>query len=312
MVKIYWTITDLATLMKNMQDNKFDCIIAICGSRGIGKSSMAVKLALKFPQFKIKRDIAFSRQDVMEQLTNKQQGVIVADEVINVVHNREFFSPEQNKMIKMLNMYRDSCNIFIVCVPNFLDLDRQFRNLVKIRIDIHRRGTGFVHFPIKSQFTDDIWCIKQCQRIQELWLNNKRMKPRYSFLPTYRGIIRFSDLSPKRREIYERVKQQKRNVLVTENMDINREKTKTEKLYNHMIELLDKKELKKEYIESMSKIMGIKLSAFINGLNLTLKNNGREITIIQELKRQASEKRQEEKLIKQIEKQERKKERNLF
>lgn len=293
MVRVTWKVSELTNAMKQMQDNKFDCIIALCGRRGIGKSTLGVKLAKQFNEFRIKKDVAFSREDVTQQLAKKIKGVILGDEIINVMHNREFFNQEQIKLIKMLNMYRDSCNIFIVCVPSFRDLDKQFRNLCKIRIDVIRRGIGIVHFPMNTQFGSDSWDMERNQKIEEMWSLNKKYKPKYHLLTTYRGIVMFGDISEKSRELYERVKQEKRNVLVKSEMDVSSEKTKTDKLYETLLLKLSDKSLDKRYLNDLSNILGIKYNNLIRGLNLKMKEKGLDTSVTKELQKIRNEKNRE-------------------
>ena len=134
-----------------------------------------------------------------------------------------FTKEEQKKLIKMLNMYRDSCNVLICCVPNFYDLDKQFRSLVKIRINIVRRGLGVLHVPTQSAYCSDPWDLRINEKIERKWLQKNVFKPNYKRLSTYRGMIAFNDLTPNQREIYEQIKQEKRQHLISED-DLSEEK----------------------------------------------------------------------------------------
>ena len=87
--------------------NKFDGIIFIEGKRGLGKSTLAYKIAtrLKTPiAFSPKRDIVYSRDDTLKHLATKKGGVIFSDEMINVAYNRDFYNEEQKVLLKALNM----------------------------------------------------------------------------------------------------------------------------------------------------------------------------------------------------------------
>ena len=66
-------------------------------------------------------------------LNNKraiEAGDLVSELVIHLYEN------EQKTLLKALNMYRDSCNVFIGCIPKFVELDKQIQRLCKIRITI--------------------------------------------------------------------------------------------------------------------------------------------------------------------------------
>lgn len=268
---LIWTITDLANTIKKMQENKFDCIITFDGKRGIGKSTCAVKLASRFPQFKLTRDIIFSREDVKNELARRKGDVLLADEMINVTYNRDFFSEEQKKIIKILNMYRDSRNVLISCVPNFGDLDKQFRALVKIRINVVRRGLAVIHTQNQSYFSNDSWDMKINEKIESRWLRKRIHKPNYSKLTTYRGLLRFGDLGKKQRELYERIKEKKRNVIV-EVGDENTDKVIT--LYDKMLERIKLGTFTKPMLLELCLVNGLKYVTVVSNLNNRLKNEG--------------------------------------
>ena len=64
-MRIIWTIKDLVEITKTRQNNKFDIIIALSGSRGDGKSTLGYKFFARFQQFKPWKHLIYSRKDVM-------------------------------------------------------------------------------------------------------------------------------------------------------------------------------------------------------------------------------------------------------
>ncbi|MEX0597013.1 MAG: hypothetical protein WD512_10990, partial [Candidatus Paceibacterota bacterium] len=131
----HWKVKDLVQTIDRMIENKFDCVIAVDGKRSLGKSTVSYKIAKRVKNnFNPWRDIVYLRKDITKLYINHFKGVIWADEMINAGHNRDFYDQEQKKLIKSINMYRDNFNVFIWCIPNFLNLDTQLRNLVKIRL----------------------------------------------------------------------------------------------------------------------------------------------------------------------------------
>mgnify|MGYP001586040676 CR=1 FL=1 len=213
-VKALWGIKELAEIIKKRIDNKYDCIIVFDGRRGSGKSTGALKIAYCFDEFKLKRDVVFSREDVLQSLSNKKRGIIIADEVINVIYNREHFLEDQKKLLKYLNMYRDSQNVFIACVPNWSDLDPQFKRLVSIRINVIRRGLAVLHLPNLTTYSGDPWDTNSNEKIERLWHKKNLFKPRYHKLTTFKGFIRYGALTPNVATVYEKVKEEKRNILI--------------------------------------------------------------------------------------------------
>lgn len=283
---LLFNVKDIAALAKECQENKFDVIIVIDGRRGLGKSTLGYKLSGKISagkkgkeRFKPRRDICFTREDVCRKLATKIKGIIMADEMINVVYNRDFYNEEQKQLIKMLNMYRDSCNVLIACVPNFYDLDKQFRNLCKIRINVVRRGYAIIHTQNKSSYSNDPWEMALNEKIEKSWQMKRLKNPQYSKLTTYRGILKFGDLSPKSRIRYEAIKQSKRNVIFKYDLD---EEDKNKKgMYANMADLLLQNKIDNEELSKLALINNIDYTKLKGRLNVELKARGEPRTVKQ-------------------------------
>lgn len=208
--------------IENMINNKFDCIMFVEGNRGLGKSTFCYKLlsGLDIPiKFKPQRDLVYTRADTLKHLATKKGGAIFSDEMINVAYNRDFYENEQKTLLKALNMYRDSCNVFCGCIPKFVELDKQIQRLCKIRITIVRRGVALLQTQNPSIYQSDSWDLKNNQKIESKWTTKGVKNPRYSQLTTMRALIRFGDLTSKQREEYETIKQSKRGQVFGEYQD---------------------------------------------------------------------------------------------
>lgn len=257
-------------------NNKFDLIVVIDGARGLGKSTLAYKYSsriknVKLP-FKPKRDIIYSRNEAIKHLANKHQGIIFNDEMVNVTYNRDFYQEEQKQLIKGLNMYRDSCNIFIMCVPSFWDLDVQIRNLCGLRLTMLQRGFALVQMPMKSLYTRDPWDTKNNMRIEAAWQEGG--KPRYSQLTTCVGILRFGDLNPRQRIEYEAIKKHKRNSIFGSKYQDNMLLADPEQVFNkNLIEEIKAGKLTPQMFETIATLKGIKSEALRRRVNAALKQN---------------------------------------
>ena len=136
----YWSMDRFAVMIVKMLLNKFDCMIIVEGNRGLGKSTFAYKLLLKVnnyfriiyrethkeemkdwykfnPNMQLKhpskfRSVIYTQKDVIN-FYDKWHVSAIADEMINVAFNREFFSNDQKNLVKMINMNRDHNNLFI-------------------------------------------------------------------------------------------------------------------------------------------------------------------------------------------------------
>lgn len=265
-----WHTSDIVDMIKRRQANKFDVIVLVTGNRGDGKSSLSVKCALRLPNFKMKRDIVFSREEVIEQLATKEKGVIIADEFINVGFNRDFYDKDQKKLIKMLNMYRDRGNILFLCVPNFTTIDKQILGLAKFRLDVIKRGWALLHTPNRSSYSHDPWDIKYNEKIEKGWLDRGIRKPDYKRLSTFRALIRVTDLTENQREIYEKIKAEKRNELYEKEVreDSREQGSKYQAVYDGIINGT----LVKKDIEQYCKLNKTKWSTATAVLNKMLKD----------------------------------------
>lgn len=233
---LVYSVNDIIEVIEKMTANKFDCNIVISGKRGLGKSTLGLKIASRFKQFNMKKDVAFARTDVMDLLAEKKNGVILADEMINVTHNRDFYNEDQKKLIKMINMYRDSCNLFIACVPGFAHLDNQFRSLVKLRIDVIRRGVALIHTPNKSSYSTDVWDFQLNEKIERKWLERNMKNPNYSRLTTFRGVVHFGALGKKQQIKYDKLKDEKRNVVYEQDAEKEKKTNPYDIIYQRMKE----------------------------------------------------------------------------
>ena len=235
-----WALQDMVDMIVKILLNKFDCIILIDGQRGLGKSTLAYVLAKRISNrmafvrknyntgmevgdysFLPKRDLLYSRTKVIEYF-NQWKKIGIADEMINVTFNRDFYQEDQKNLIKMMNMNRDHCNLFIACVPQFQTMDTQMKGLTKIRLSVVRRGLAIIQTQNQSIYSVDKWDSANNQKIERDWMMKGSKNPRYTKLTTFRGVMRFPDLTPMQREEYEQIKIEERNVIVETEMKINK------------------------------------------------------------------------------------------
>jgi hypothetical protein len=238
---VMWSNEKFISMIVEILLNNFDCFIIIEGSRGIGKSTMAYHIAkcvyyyfnnLKrrtdMTKFKVDKDsyifnpetdLLYKRKQVLE-FFNQWRKIGIADEMINVAFNRDFYAEEQKNLIKMINMNRDHYNLFIACVPQFQTMDNQVKNLCKIRLTVVRRGMAIIQTPNRSVYSKDKWDSQINEKIEREWLTRGR-KPKYTRLTTYRGFIKFPDLSEREKERYFKIKNEQRNIIYREEMAIN-------------------------------------------------------------------------------------------
>ena len=236
----FWSMEKFSVMCAKMLLNKFDCLVIIEGNRGLGKSTLAYEILRKVnsvmkritkatggkespyykfyefnPNMQTKgkfKSILYKRDDVIN-FFDKWNASALADEMINVSFNRDFWNEDQKNLIKMINMNRDHCNLFIMCIPQFQVLDNQIKNLCKIRITVARRGIAVIQTPNRTIYNKDKWDTQNNERIERDWLKKGTGLPQYARLNTFRGMMRFPALSEREQSLYDKIKLIERNVI---------------------------------------------------------------------------------------------------
>ena len=166
-----------------------------------------------------RRDLIYSQKDMQKCLASWNR-LFIPDEMINVTFNRDFQSDDQKNIIKMINMFRDHENLIISCVPSFQNLDVQIKNLCKIKLTVKKRGMAIVHTPNKVVYCKDKWDQATNEKIEREWILKKIQNPNYSKLTTFRGLLRFPALPKKMEALYQEIKNEKRAVILKNEMNI--------------------------------------------------------------------------------------------
>lgn len=181
----------------------------------------------KLLEFKNKRAYSFHpkkaliyTQDELQQALASWNIISIPDEMINITFNRDFYSEKQKDIIKMLNMFRDHGNLTIACVPQFQNLDNQIKNLCKMKITVKKRGISIIHTPNSVVYSKDKWDQATNEKIEKEWIKRKIIRPNYSKLTTFRGLLKFPPLSKKQEAQYQQIKNDKRTVVLREDMGI--------------------------------------------------------------------------------------------
>lgn len=302
-----WTIKDIYEISLRRKINKFDSNIAVSGDRGNGKSTFINKLFLrskgqvivnsqrekiKLTKFNPWDHQVYSRPDVIKLLKSQYYGLCWDDEAINSGYKRNFQSKGQQELIKILTAYRDNYNTYASAIPNFFNLDKDLRDLYFIHVHILERGLGVLHMPIQGRlYSQDRWDAKYNSKIEETW-SKKMMKdpdfiPPYHKLSTFRGYVYFGDLTPKQREIYEKVKKIKRSksFQTEEEKNASEELSFMDKVYNQLIS----RKLTRDGLIQICLMEDKKYSTVNSVLNRMLRDKGEDGTVMDFL-RQSSNK----------------------
>lgn len=277
---IFWTIKDLGKIARARRSKEFDCIICFCGPRGNSKSTGGYKLGLEL-NFKAEKDLVYDRDELLEALEDWDR-VIDGDEIINSAYKREFYNLDQIELIKLLNMYRDHRHVIILCIPNFWDLDKPLRDLVKIRVDMKKRGLGEVHAPLSMSYTNDTWDQKMNEKIERSWIRSGgKVKRKPWKLTTFIGYLKFGKLHPDQEEKYKRLKNEARERLRDQKKAHKEGLKDLQELnfYQNLLKLIKDKKVTKDGLQQICLTNGLKYTSVVSNLNNRLKNEGHSKTL---------------------------------
>jgi len=281
---IRWNMKKLVWMIVKILQNQFDCFIVIEGNRGLGKSTLAIhltrkvskefkKMGLKDYQFNWKNTLIYTKKQT-KNFWHKWKTTGIADEMINVTFNRDFYNEEQKDIIKMINMNRDHCNLFIACVPQFQALDNQIKNLCKIKITVVRRGLCLIQTPNRTIYVKDKWDQATNEKIERQWLMKGITKPAYSKLTTFRGLLKFSKLQEKAEAKYKEIKDRNRNLIAKEDMGIEEKENTKDPVADTVQRLKDGKVRNGTFLDGIAVANGFVPATFKNQLRSVLQKEG--------------------------------------
>ena len=271
-------------MITQILSNDFDCFMVIEGNRGLGKSTLAIHLTRQVSrEFKKKgsKDYRFNWRNSLiytkketKNFLHKWKTTGIADEMINVTFNRDFYNEEQKNIIKLLNMNRDHCNLFIACVPQFQALDNQIKNLCKIKITVVRRGLCIIQTPNRTIYVRDKWDQATNEKIERQWLQKGITKPAYSKLTTFRGLMQFPKLHASAEKKYQEIKDLKRNLIAKEDMGIDVDEEAKDPVVDTIKRLKDGKVRNGVFLDGIAVAHNLNPSSFKNQLRSALNKEG--------------------------------------
>ena len=289
---IRWTMPKMVSMIVKILNNKFDCFIVIEGNRGLGKSTLAIHLARRIARefnklgskdykFHWDHSLIYTKKET-KRFWHKWRAVGIADEMINVTFNRDFYNDEQKDIIKMINMNRDHTNCFISCVPQFQTLDSQIKNLCKIRITVVRRGLCVIQTPNQTIYVKDKWDQATNEKIERDWMKKGITKPHYTKLTTFRGLLRYPALRPSAEAKYQAVKDRKRNAVAKEEMGIGEDDGEAEADPKDIAYkmLTDGKIKNGAFLDGFSHAHGIKPATMQSNMRTRLKADNKETSLV--------------------------------
>lgn len=123
----------LEGLSKRTEKN-MDAIIAVCGERGMGKSSFAIESGVILRQFGVGfdfSDIYFgekSLKDAVGRISTSKRRAYVFDEIIDLAYSRNAMTTMNRNIARFFTKVRKMNNIIFLCIPRIRTLDPALRN----------------------------------------------------------------------------------------------------------------------------------------------------------------------------------------
>lgn len=218
-MKTRYNIKEFALICRMLTHpaNDNDCIVAVSGSRGVGKSVLTAKIMRQLlgQKFYTKESFEYYCIYQPDELSNKLETCLpnecfMIDEGINVLFKRDFAKKTQKVNIKIFNTHRDKRLIVFILIPNFWDLDSSVRNslIFKFWIHCYSRGDAWIFTHDHNPGTTDPFSR---DHIFRMYSRNMIWKAR-----NFVGNIRWSDMDRDVYDIYKNIKKEKRLKLDSE------------------------------------------------------------------------------------------------
>jgi len=234
-------IEEFAATISDILGSDRDAIIVLDGFKGEGKTVFMFWLGFHISHatkttFDIEDNFTWQRSELQEWINPgpKQkpvQSVVVSDELVGMFYAREWQDNNQIDGLKLLNMCRDRHLCVMGAIPNFWELDINFRTLTLFWVHIHERGRAWVFRQSDNPGARDKWYKSEVEK--SYFKNNN---PYGS--PTFICEIHFPDWPRGLEERYYAIRNVKR--LNIENQRAEKDKSQIKENIKHYKESISK------------------------------------------------------------------------
>ena len=136
---------------------KFDGVVVITGDEGVGKSTLALRLAQGLNSAFSMADLCYTASEVLGAYRRARRGQpFVYDEGVRGLLAGETFSPEQIALVKAFTLVRSSGAILFICIPSIHMLSKQVRA---------RRATLWIHVTGRGRGRINTWRPARAGRV---------------------------------------------------------------------------------------------------------------------------------------------------
>ncbi len=214
---------DFAKVILDLAKSDRDVTVGCAGFTGEGKSVFLIKLQKTYSKitgldWDLQKNMTWSRDELLKWIDGtgaKRTGrkpeytAILADEIISMFFNRNWWDEGQKEGIEIMNKCRDRHLLIGGAIPNFWELDSGLASRIRFYAYIPRgRGRAWIFEQEDNPFTKDKWNVAE-----NVKLFRKHRNP-YK-CPNFLCEIHFDDLTPDEKKQYYALRNSKR--LNTEN-----------------------------------------------------------------------------------------------
>lgn len=208
-----WSFAMMKEFILLRKKEKYDINILITGKRGRGKTTWAIKLHYRFPEFNPEENICYTREKMNKNLMTPGGNAHGDEGVVNFSKGNTI-TKGNKELFEIITKNRDNEKLVTWCIPSIENVDLNILQYCCCWIHVDKRGIGAVFLPVDNGiFSKDSWRIEQLKKQYKEWMEEKRNKANFPFwkFPNFRGWFVFSDLGPRQKETINAIKQRDKN-----------------------------------------------------------------------------------------------------
>lgn len=128
-------------LIKQLMKKDRDFFTVITGLEGLGKSTLGINLCSMVDMFFGIKQTCFVQSELFDALDGAKNNSILVDEGGTILFSREAMRSDNISLNKLFMTLRARNLNFVICIPNFFNLDRTIReHRVNMLLHVHKRG----------------------------------------------------------------------------------------------------------------------------------------------------------------------------
>jgi len=173
----YENLNKFVEYIRKMQEADLDVIIAVSGTKGLGKSSLALQVCKRYVEkyfgekyFSVEKYTAYDNAEVMEKIYNlPEYSPIIADEAARFAMGEDWNKSENKELKKLAAQIRPKHMIVFLNLPRFSWLDKKYSSdMVSLWVRVITRGHVIVFQPDLSEVKEP-WHLKEMQDTKQVY-----------------------------------------------------------------------------------------------------------------------------------------------